>query len=155
MFVITPLKYLFDYNIIFLHTYNVLTYLADAGSPAAVVAMASASASTASSPIFEWHHYNMLLPALANLRPTSSSCNEPSSLLEPQANRSAVNTEAADVPKWKRHLHLSKDVFAADSSSDEEQDLEEQKEEGKDVSSMMRIYYINPESQKCYNLRHY
>ena len=94
----------------------------------------SASASTASSPIFEWHHYNMLLPALANLRPTSSSCNEPSSLLEPQANRSAVNTEAADVPKWKRHLHLSKDVFAADSSSDEEQDLEEQKEEeeGKD-----------------------
>ena len=46
IFVITPLKYLFDYNIIFLHTYNVLTYLADAGSPAAVVAMASASAST-------------------------------------------------------------------------------------------------------------
>lgn len=96
--------------------------------------MMAASASTASSPIFEWHHYNMLLPALANLRPTSS-CNEPSSsLLEPQASSgSAVNTELADVPKWKRHLHLSKDVFAADSSSDEE-DLEEQKEEeeGKD-----------------------
>ena len=33
-------------NIIYFHTYNVLTYLADAGSPAAVVAMASASAST-------------------------------------------------------------------------------------------------------------
>ena len=39
-------QYLFDYNLPYLHTYNVLTYLADAGSPAAVVAMASASAST-------------------------------------------------------------------------------------------------------------
>ena len=92
-------------------------------------------ASSASSPIFEWHHYNMLLPALANLRPTSSSCNEPSQL-EPQANglgSAAVNTEdeeADSVPKWKRHLHLSKAVFAADSSEDEEEDQEvEQKVE--------------------------
>ena len=92
-------------------------------------------ASSASSPIFEWHHYNMLLPALANLRPTSSSCNEPSQL-EPQANglgSAAVNTvdeEADSVPKWKRHLHLSKAVFAADSSEDEAEDQEvEQKVE--------------------------
>ena len=80
--------------------------------------IASAAASASSASIFEWHHYNMLLP-LANLRP-SSSANEPP--FEPRVNTASVTASTMWRPE---HLHLDKNVFAADSSDEEENDDKE------------------------------
>ena len=59
--------YLTTMCITYLHTYNVLTYLADAGSPAAVVAMASASASTGNSGVVPIANVSGLLGRSARL----------------------------------------------------------------------------------------